>query len=150
MHIVVGFLAGVLAVLLVHQPMIWALATAKIIPAVAYNMEPLKNAPAVLAVTFTSFGLNGWPTLFNLMFWGGLWGALYGLAFVRLPLASWLKGLLLGLCVVIAGNWLLVPLAKGSALFGGLDPFRMAITSVINIPFGIATGVIYGLLRPSN
>ena len=147
MRIILGFVAAVLAVLLVHQPVIWALAAAKVIPAVAYNMDPLKNAPEALASAGSGLGLKGWPTLFNLMFWGGLWGAFYGLALAPLPLASWLKGLLLGLCVVVLGNWLLVPLIKGGALFGGFDPKRMAITALINVPFGVATGFIYGALR---
>jgi hypothetical protein len=145
-RILLGFVAAALAVLLVHQPIIGALAAAKVIPAVAYNMEPLKTAPPMLASMFAGFGFQGWPTLFNLLFWGGMWGALFGLVLAPLPLASWLKGLLLGVLVVVAGNWLLVPLLKGGALFGGFDAKRMAITSLINVPFGIATGVLYGLM----
>ncbi len=145
-RILLGFVAAVLAVLLVHQPVIWGLAAAKVIASVAYNMEPLKTAPPMLASMFAGFGLKGWPTLFNLMFWGGMWGALYGLVLAPLPMAGWLKGLLLGVLVVVGGNWLLVPLLKGGVLFGGFDPARMAITSIINVPFGIATGILYGLM----
>jgi hypothetical protein len=146
MRIILGFVAAVLAVLLVHQPIILGLASAKVIPAAAYNMEPLKMAPPMLASLFAGMGLKGWPTLFNLMFWGGMWGALYGFALAPLPLAGWLKGLLLGVLVVVAGNWLLVPLLKGGALFGGFDPMRMAVTAIINVPFGIATGILYGVV----
>ncbi len=147
LRFVYGFLAAVAAVLLVHQPVIAALVAAKIIPSVAYNMEPLKTAPVVLASLFSGIGLKGWPILANLMFWGGLWGAFYGVAMAPWPLAAWLKGLLLGAIVVVGGNWLLVPLIKGQPLFGGFDPWRMMITTVINVPFGVATGVFYGLMR---
>jgi hypothetical protein len=150
-RIILGLVAAALAVLLVHQPIIWGLASAKILPptSLTYNMEPLKSAPAALASAFLGFGFKGWPTLFNQLFWGGMWGALFGLVLAPLPLASWLKGLMLGVLVVVAGNWLLVPLLKGGALFGGLDPSRMAITSLINLPFGIATGMLYGLIARS-
>jgi len=146
-RLLIGFVAAAVAVLLVHQPIIAALAAAKVIPAVAFNMEPFKTAPAAIAQAFSAVGFNGFPTLFNLMFWGGLWGVLYGAVLAPLPQAAWLKGLLLGAIVVVAGNWLLVPLIKGGVLFGGFDPKRMAITALINVPFGIATGLIYGALR---
>ena len=147
LRIVFGFVAAAIAVLVVHQPIIAALAAGKVIPAVAYNMEPFKTAPAAIAQAFSAIGFNGFPTLFNLMFWGGLWGVLYGAVLAPLPQPSWVKGLLLGILVVVAGNWLLVPLIKGGALFGGFDPKRMAITALINIPFGVATGLIYAALR---
>jgi hypothetical protein len=146
-RILVGFAAAVLAVLLVHQPIIAALAAAKVIPSVAYNLAPLKNAPVMVASVFGSLGMGGWPTLFNLLFWGGLWGALYGVAFAPLPMAGWLKGLLLGIAVVVAGNWLLVPWIKGQPLFGNFEPTRMVITAVLNVPFGIATALFYGWMR---
>jgi len=110
-------------------------------------MEAFKTAPAVVTQAFTALGFKGYPTLFNLMFWGGMWGVLFGLVLAPLAMPSWLKGLLLGILVVVAGNWLLVPLIKGGALFGGFDPKRMAITALINGPFGVATGLIYGALR---
>ena len=151
LRIVFGFLAAVLAVLIVHQPTIAALAAAKILPptAVAFNMEAFKTAPVFLTQAFTAIGFKGWPVLFNLMFWGGMWGIFYGVALAPLSMASWLKGLLLGLLVVVAGNWILVPLIKGGPLFSGFDPLRMSITALINMPFGIATGIIYGLVSPT-
>jgi hypothetical protein len=146
MRILLGFVAAALAVLLVHQPIIGALAAAKVIPAVAYNMEPLKTAPPMLASMFAGFGFKGWPALFNNVFWGGLWGVLYALVFARLPMAGWVKGLLLGVFVMVASNWLLLPYLRGQPLFAGFDPTRMAVTACIILPFGIATAIIYGLM----
>jgi hypothetical protein len=147
-RIILGFVAAALAVVLVHQPIIWGLAAAKLLPAsvVAYNMEPLKNAPAALASAFVGMGLKGWPTLFNSVFWCGLWGLFYALTFARLPMASWLKGLLLGVFVLIASNWLLLPYLRGQPLFAGFVLDRMAVTASIILPFGIATAILYGLI----
>jgi hypothetical protein len=146
-RLVLGFVAALLAVLVVHQPVILALASAKIIPAVAYNMEPLKNAPSAVASAFAGMGLKGWPTLFNQMFWGGLWGVFYALTFARLPMAAWVRGLLLGVFVTVASNWLLMPYLRGQPLFVGFDPIRMAVTAAIILPFGIATALLFAMLR---
>jgi hypothetical protein len=141
-----GFVAGAVAVLIVHQPIIAALGAAGVIPARVYNMEPLKTAPAALAQMFTIGGLKGWPTIFNQMFWGGMWGAFYGLALSRWSVATWLKGLVLGGLVLVAGTWLLVPLLKNTAIFGGFELKRMLVSAAINVPFGIAAAYVYGML----
>jgi hypothetical protein len=146
MRFILGFVAAALAVLLVHQPIIWVLASQKLVPAMPYNMEPLKNAPAMLASAFAGMGLKGWPTLFNSVFWGGLWGIFYALTFARLPMATWIKGLLLGVFVMVLSNWMLLPYLRGQPLFVGFDPVRMAVTASIILPFGIATAIFYSLL----
>ena len=148
-RIILGFVAAMLAVLLVHQPVIAGLAAAKLLPAtaVAYNMEPLKNAPAVVASAFAGLGLKGWPTLFNTVFWGGMWGVLYALTFARLPVGGWLKGLLLGAFIMVFSSWMLIPWIRGQPLFAGYDPMRMMVTAMITLPFGIATAIFFGLMR---
>jgi hypothetical protein len=57
--------------------------------------------------------------------------------------------------MVLVSNWTLLPLIKGQVfgqpgqvLVGGLDPRRMLATVLIVGGFGLALGVIYGLLRP--
>jgi hypothetical protein len=152
-RIILGFVAGMLAVLLIHQPVIAGLAAAKLLPAsaVAYNMEPMKTAPAMVASTVAGLGagigLKGWPTLFNTVFWGGMWGLFYALTFARLPVGGWLKGLLLGAFIMVFSSWMLMPWIRGQPLFAGYDPMRMAVTAMIALPFGIATGIIFGLMR---
>jgi hypothetical protein len=66
----------------------------------------------------------------------------------------WVRGLIYGVLVVIFSNWLLVPFIKGTifklpnqAFFGGLDAKRMMTTVVILCTFGLAVGLIHGLLR---
>jgi hypothetical protein len=59
----------------------------------------------------------------------------------------WLRGLLLGVFVMVASNWLLLPWLRGQPLFAGYDVARMATTAVIILPFGIATALLYRLMR---
>ncbi len=148
-RISLGFFAALLAVLLVHQPVIAGLAAAKLLPAtaVAYNMEPMKTAPAIVASAFAGFGMRGWPTLFNTLFWGGMWGLFYALTFARLPMSAWLKGLLLGAFIMVFSSWMLMPWLRGQPLFAGYDPIRMMVTALIALPFGIATALLFGMMR---
>ena len=148
-RIIFGFLAAALAVLLVHQPIIFVLKMIGMLPPTAtpYNMAAFAGAPAIVAATFAKFGFAGFPSLFNSVFWGGLWGILYGCIVERIPGHVVLKGLLFGLLVVILGNWLLVPLIKGGPLFANFDPMGMARGTIIQVGFGIGTAFLYSLMR---
>ena len=144
-RLALGFIAAAVAVVVAHQVIIFLLTKAGILPAatVAWNMKP--------------YGPFNVPTLVNSMFWGGLWGALFGLIHERLPGgALWLKGLVYGLLIVIVSNWTLLPLIRRAlgvtnaaqiAFFSGFDPMRMLAVLLILGGFGIGTGIIYGLLR---
>ena len=59
MRIIVGFIAGMLAVLAFHQPIILLLSKIGLLPATAvvYNMAALPNAPAALADALKGYGL---------------------------------------------------------------------------------------------
>jgi hypothetical protein len=136
-----GFIAAAIAVVTVHEGIIYALTQSGWIQGTAWGMQPV--APW------------GVPRLVNGMFWGGLWGALFALIYERLPGAvPWLKGLLYGLAIVIVSNWILLPVIKGyvfgqpnQMLFGGWNPLRMLASAVIVGGFGLALGAIYGLMR---
>ena len=99
----------------------------------------------------------GVPRLINNIFWGGLWGALFGLIYDRLPGGmAWLKGLIYGLLIVVVSNWILLPLIRAQifgqpnqVLFGGLNPQRMLASVVIVGGFGLGLGIIYGLIDAS-
>jgi hypothetical protein len=90
------------------------------------------------------------------VFWGGLWGVLFALVYNWIPGGmSWLKGLIFGIFIVVVSNWTLLPLIKGQVfgqanqvLFGGWNPQRMLIVMAIVGAFGLALGIIYGLIRP--
>lgn len=138
--LVIGFIAGALAVVTAHQLMyvvVTQLGLAKLTP---WSMRPV--AP---------FGV---PTILNGIFWGGLWGVLFALVAERLPGRDyWQKGLVYGLMVVVVSNWLLLPLIKGAlgapnqVLLAGGDPKRLLAGALILGAFGIALGIFYRLLR---
>jgi hypothetical protein len=141
-RIVLGFVAAAITVLVVHESIIYALATAGYIsPNRAWSMTPAVPPWGV-------------PRLINNIFWGGLWGSLFALLYEWVPGGkSWLKGLVFGLCMVVVSNWALLPLIKGRIfgqanqdLFSGWDPQRMLITLAIIGGFGTGLGIIYGLI----
>lgn len=143
-RIVLGFIAAVIAVAIVHEGIIYGLTQAGWIRGTAWGMQPIPPW--------------GVPRLLNNMFWGGLWGALFATIYRRLPgNAAWLKGLIYGLLIVVVSNWFLLPLIKGQifgqpgqVLFGGWNPQRMWPPTIIVGGYGLALGVIYGLIRPKD
>jgi hypothetical protein len=138
-----GFAAAAIAVLTVHQSIVYVLASAKILPATSQAWSMALIPP---------FGI---PKIANDVFWGGLWGALFAVIWPKIPGgAMWLRGLIFGLLVALISNWMLVPLIKGTllkfpnqAFFGGLDPTRMMATALILGGFGLTTGLVYGIMR---
>jgi hypothetical protein len=142
-RIVLGFVAGAIAVVIVHEGIIYLLGTAGYIPNRAWSMTP----------AIPPWGV---PRVVNNVFWGALWGALFGLISAGLPGGmSWLKGLIYGLLIVVVSNWILLPLIKGQVfgqanqvLFSNYDPQRMLLTAVIVGGFGLGLGIIYGLIAP--
>jgi hypothetical protein len=155
MRFILGFFAAMLAVLLVHQPIVHFLVGLGWIPGRAYNMGAVNTAPAELANFMKSLGFAGWPVLFNSLFWGGLWGGLFGLIHHRLPGGLLLiKGLIYGLLILVFSNWILLPFIRGTLMglpnnpfFAGFVPNRMLAGAMILGGFGAATGFIYSLLR---
>ena len=142
-RLVFGFIAAAIAVVIAHQGLIYALGLAGMLP------------PPVRVWSMAPVPPYGVPAIANSMFWGGLWGALYGLIHEKLPGGAVIvKGLIYGLLIVLFSNWLLVPLIKGNVfgqpnqvLFAGFVPVRMAISVLILSTFGMATALIYSLLR---
>ena len=100
-NLLLGFIAGAIAVAIFHQTIIYVLATAGMLPAtsIPWNMK--------------AYGPLGVPTIVNSMFWGGMWGALFGGIWDKLPGgAMWLRGLIYGLFIVVVSNWTLLPLIR--------------------------------------
>ena len=141
-RLALGFVAAVIAVVSVHESIIYALTQAGWTRGTAWGMQPI--AP---------WGL---PRTLNNVFWGGLWGALFALVYDRLPGgAAWMKGLIYGLLIVVFSSWILLPFIKGiifgqpnQLFFAGADPQRMLNSVMIVGGFGLALGIIYGLIRP--
>jgi hypothetical protein len=132
--IILGALAGVIGFLLGHQPMIELFHALDIVSFRGYRMgavAPL-NVPAVLSGAF----------------WCALWGIVLAVLWHRLPGGrAAIKGLIFGLVFVQAlGNWILVPLFKGTAYFHGWNASWMLITACFQAAFGVVMGVAYHFL----
>jgi hypothetical protein len=140
-RLALGFFAAAIAVIVAHEGIVYALAQAGLVGRPGWDMQPIPPW--------------GVPRLVNNMFWGGLWGALFALAYDWFPGGrAWLKGLIYGLFIVVAGSWILVPLIKGQVfgqsgqlLFGGLAIRQMLASTLIVGGFGLALGMIYDLIR---
>lgn len=132
-QLAIGFLAAALAVVTVHQGLVYLFARAGLSPATPWSTKPV--------------GLLGVPTIVNSMFWGGLWGFAYALLRDYLPSeVTWVRGLVFGLMIAVAGNFVLVPLIKGNPLFLSFDVKRMLVVLTILSGFGIATALFYEAL----
>lgn len=144
-RIVLGFIAAVIAVLIVHQTIVYVLGMYGMSRSVPWSMRPL------------GYGWFPWiPTIVNVAFWGGMWGILFALIYNWLPGGmSWLKGLIFGLLIVLVSNWTLLPLIRQyvfnyppQPLFSGLNPTGMLAVVLIVGGFGLGLGIIYGLIGP--
>jgi hypothetical protein len=144
-RIVLGFIAAAISVVVVHEGIIYLLGQGGFIDlsrVPVWSMRPVRPWDV--------------PTIGNRVFWGGLWGALFGLIYAWIPGGmAWLKGLIYGLFIVVISNWFLLPLIRGryfgigdGAFFGNFDPTSMLRTVVIVGGFGLGLGIIYGLIGP--
>ena len=134
MTLLLGFVAAALAVLIVHQGIVFALNRAGIWPA-----KPWSTAP-----------IGPWqvPTIVNSVFWGGLWGVVYAALQRYIPGdQAWQQGLIFGLLMALISNFTILPTIKGQPLFMGGDTRKIAIVLTILSGFGIATAVFFQWLR---
>jgi hypothetical protein len=134
-NLLIGALAGVIGYLTGHQGLITLFGRLDIVSFSGYGLSPV--------------GPLGVPMIVNGAFWCALWGMLMALLWTRLPGGqAWLKGLLFGLIFVQAlGNWILVPLFKGTAYFHGLNWSWMLITACFQAAFGLTMGIAFSFLR---
>jgi hypothetical protein len=106
-----AFVAGVLAVPVFHQILLWILHAAGIVPNAPFNMAPTKPL--------------GLPELVSISFWGGVWGVVFAVT-----LRQWFRG---------TAYWIAAPVAGGVALtlvfmlvvwplkFGGFPPHPLGL-----------------------
>jgi len=129
-----GFFAAALSVLTFHQGM-WA---------VLHAFGAMPRPYPTQAV-----GRFGLPLTVDLCFWGGVWGALFGLVLPGLPrrVPMWLLGLGLGILAALVGLFV-VPALKGLPIAGGFAPMAFVISFLVNGFWGIGVGVILPLLLP--
>jgi hypothetical protein len=123
-----GFLAAVISVLTFHQGM-WAFLHLFGLMPPPY---PMRGIPP--------FGV---PLIIDLCFWGGVWGAAFGLALPRLlgkyPL--WVSGFGLGVAAALVGLFI-VPLIKGLPVAGGWAVMAFVRSLLINGFWGFGVGLL--------
>ncbi len=127
-----GFVAAVVAVLVFHQAMWAVLHVAGLMP----PPYPTDGIPP--------FGV---PRIANLCFWGGLWGAAFGLVLPSLPASApmWLKGLCLGIAAALVGQFV-VPAIKSMPLAGGWAAMAFVRSFLINGFWGLGVGLMLPFL----
>ena len=130
-----GFIAGLLATLIVHQLVLALLWVVGVAPA----------APFSMAAT-PPFGV---PAVFSLAFWGGVWGILFSLIDAGFPRGGgyWLAAFLFGALLPSLVALLVVLPLKGRPMGGGWQPAVLLTAFLINGAWGIGTGLILSALE---
>lgn len=138
-HMIMGFVAAALSVLIFHQGMSYLLGQWGWGSGNAWSMAPVPP--------------YGVPRLGNAMFWGGLYGILFGLIADKIPGGAYpVRGFLFGLVfTTILGSWIIVALIKGRPILNGFlenyDVTRLRNGFLLNaVAFGIGLGLLYPLL----
>lgn len=138
--ILLGFIAGVIATVTVHEFISWIFNTYWTgWERQSWNFAPIDNGP-----------MPGMPQLVSDAIWGGLWGALFGVILGSYPRgALTFKGMFLGLIgPALIGVFVAVPLLTGRfpPFFGG-DPSKIIPVLFILAGFGAVTAWLYGLFQ---
>jgi hypothetical protein len=130
-NLLIGFIAGAIATITVHEAINFVLLKAGLFP-----REPWSMTPA--AVT-------GVPQIVSAAFWGGIWGSIFA-AFVGGGVS---RGALFGILgPALLGVFLLVPLiTERFPMFFGGDLNKIGSVLLILAGWGAATAWLNGLLR---
>jgi hypothetical protein len=131
--IAVGLVAGAIAVAAFHQSVILAAYLAGITPSSPWSLRPIQPL--------------GVPHIVSQMFWGGLWGILFGVLWPLVPGRQyWQKGIVFSLIgPLLLGSWILVPLIKQTGgFFGGFSPLRLGLGLCLATAWGAGLGLLFG------
>jgi hypothetical protein len=132
---VLGFLAGALATLTLHQIAIGILNLVGAIPSGPYSLRPVPPL--------------GVPAVLNLAFWGGVWGIAWAFVADRMP-RNWpvfLAGFLFGAIPPTLVGWFVIAPLKGQPIAQGFNLARMWIGPLVNGVWGLGTALIYAFVR---
>ncbi len=128
--LLLGFLAGALAVLVTHQGTVWLLHMGGWLPNPPYSLRPIPP-----------FGV---PAVLNSAFWGGLWGIALALLLRATGWPSLLTGLVFGALAASLVAWTVVPAIKGLPLFARGDVSRLSRGPIINGAWGWGAAIFLG------
>jgi len=124
-----GFIAAVISVLIFHQSA-WTLFH-------VLNLPGLGMPPPFPTDPIPPLGI---PRIVDLCFWGGLWGAAFGVVWRGRRATLWWAGLLLGIAAGITGLFI-VPAIKGLPM-GGLMLDNWIRSVAINGTWGLGVGLL--------
>ncbi len=134
-HALIGFVAGAIATVTVHELINYALLQAGVFPRQPWSMTPA--------------AMTGVPQIVSDAFWGGVWGVIFAALYDALPGdGATLKGLIFGvLGPALIGVFILVPLLTGRfpPFFGG-DPALIGSVLLILAGSAAAMGWLYGMM----
>jgi hypothetical protein len=133
LKLIVGFVAGFIAVLLFHQPVL----------ALLTHLGVAKAATYSLAAT----GPFGVPQVFSLSFWGGVWGVVFATIEHRIPQGKryWVYAFLFGAIFPTLVAWFVVAPIKGLPMAGGWQTSRMLTGFIINGAWGVGNALLLTL-----
>ncbi len=130
--LVLGFVAGVIAYLLVHEGVSLWLLNNGYATRMPWSMEPSL--------------ITGSPQIIVDAAWGGLWGAIFALILGSVPRGSMtLRGAILGLVgPAVIGTLVALPLVHGGQPLATVDVDTLWPVLVLGAVFGAATAWLYG------
>jgi len=133
MRAFLGFVAAAIAVLTFHQGMVAVLHALGLAPLAPFRTSPVPPL--------------GVPWIANLCFWGGLYGAVFGLLAPRFTLPLWVCGLILGIIAALVGMFVVAAI-KHAPIANGWQAWPFARSLLINGSWGLGVGLILPLLMP--
>ena len=122
-----AFLAGFLATLVFHQPVLWLLHLAGVTERMPYVMEPVPP-----------FGV---PSVISLAFWGGVWGIIMIAAIGRAKAFYTLSAIFGAILPTLVAALIIVPLRH--IPIAGNKATLLAIGLAVNAAWGLGTAVLY-------
>jgi len=126
--LIVGFIAGFVAVVLFHQSALALLHSAQLTKGAPFSYTPTKP-----------FGV---PVLWSLAFWGGVWGVVLAAVLARLDGARLIvAALVFGAIFPTLVAWFVAAPLKGQPVAAGWVPAAMMVGPIVNAAWGLGTGI---------
>lgn len=124
-----AFLAGFLATLVFHQPVLWLLQLAGVTERMPYAMKPVPP-----------FGV---PSVVSLAFWGGVWGMVMIAAIGRTKAFYLVAAIFGAILPTLVAAFIIIPLRHIPVT--GNRAALLAIGLAVNAAWGLGTAVFYRL-----
>ena len=134
-RILLAFVAGFLATLIFHQPVLWLFHAAGVIPRAPYNMSPVPPL--------------GVPSVISLSFWGGVWGIIMIpiISRIRNEAAYWITAIIFGaIFPTVVAAFVVAPLKHQPMT---RTPAMALLGLSVNGAWGLGTAIFYRLFARS-